>query len=105
MYVHDNDPEHRAKATQAWLEENVTEFISPDVWPAYSPDLNLIENAWAVVGEQVKRAEPKNLDQLKCSIKRARREVMTDDYRTTLVESMRRRLTAVTQANGHPTRY
>uniref|UniRef100_A0A914CK65 Uncharacterized protein n=1 Tax=Acrobeloides nanus TaxID=290746 RepID=A0A914CK65_9BILA len=30
-------PGHRAKETQAWLRENVPDFISNKEWPPYSP--------------------------------------------------------------------
>ena len=40
----DNAPAHRAGEVTKWKEENNVNFLR---WPAYSPDLNIIENVWA----------------------------------------------------------
>ncbi len=75
------------------------------MWPGYSPDLNPIENAWAMVGNKVAELGPKNGDELRKAKKKAWKEVMTKEYRMKLVESMPRRLTAVHEHNGGPTKY
>jgi transposase len=105
VYLQDRDPKHTARVTQAWLTDNVPEFVGPEDWPSHSPDLNPIENAWAVVNDRVRRAQPHTLDELKAAIKRAWATVMTADFRRRLVESMPRRMTAVETARGHPTKY
>jgi transposase len=105
VYLQDSSSTHTARATQAWLGLHVPEFIAPSVWPANSPDLNPIENAWAVVGARVAARQPTNLRTLKAAVTQAWEEAMTDAFRLALVESMPRRLTAVHAANGGPTRY
>jgi transposase len=104
-YLQDSAPTHTAKTVQVWLSKNVPDYIAPKSWPAQSPDLNPMENAWAVIGERVNRAAPKNLQELKNEITSAWTEVMNDEFRQKLVDSMPRRLRAVTNGNGHPTKY
>ena len=42
----DNSPIHTGKAARAWKQEFVPHQID---WPSNSPDLNPIENPWAVM--------------------------------------------------------
>ena len=49
-----------AKLTQDWLRTNVPEYITRKQWPPRSPDLNPIENAWALVPRQASLRQPKN---------------------------------------------
>jgi hypothetical protein len=104
-YLQDNDPKHRARLTQEWLEAHASEFFAAGDFPPRSPDLNPMENAWAMVGEHVARAQPQNLEGLKRCIRAAWQAVMTDDYCRTLAESMPHRLLAVRRARGGHTTY
>jgi hypothetical protein len=105
IYLADRAPVHTAKVAQAWLEKNVCSHITPEEWPAHSPDLNPIENAWALMKDRVAFAEPKNLEQLEKAVLAAWNEVMTPEYCLTLAESMDRRLTDVRLRQGGHTRY
>jgi len=51
-YVQDSDPKHTAQLTQGWLRDHVPEFITSEQWAPRSPDLNPIENIWALVAKR-----------------------------------------------------
>ena len=49
-FVQDNASSHTAKIVQDWINENEVNSV---VWPANSPDLNIIENVWAYVQDKL----------------------------------------------------
>lgn len=50
IIMHDSDPKCTSKNVKQWLTENRIEVLE---WPALSPDLNLIENLWGDIKDEV----------------------------------------------------
>ncbi len=73
-------------------------------WPSMSPDLNLIEHMWGFLKRKVEKHHVSNIQQL--------RDVIMEEWKrmpattcAALVNSMPRRIKAVLDNNGAPTKY
>lgn len=103
IFQHDNDPKHKAKSVQEWLNTQPFEVL---VWPAQSPDLNPIEHVWNHLKRQLNQYEkpPKGMLEL---WERVETEWNKIDKETcmNLIESMPRRIDAVLKAKGKWTKY
>ena len=66
-FIDDNCPIHRAKIVKEWKTEN---GVGQVYWPANSPDLNKLENAWSYVKKQLQTMQMpfEKLEETSCSI-------------------------------------
>ena len=99
----DNARPHVARECMDYLEASQIEILP---WPAFSPDLSPIEHVWDALGRAIRQRPrpPSTLPEL--------RQVLVEEWHRIpraqiqrLVTSMRRRCTAVINANGGHTRY
>ena len=98
----DNAPCHASRATKKWFAENNVEVLD---WPGNSPDLNPIENLWQTVKLKMKRDRCTSISALKNELRRVWCLETTPETYATLVKSMPRRIRAVMQNKGFPTKY
>ena len=52
VFQQDNDLKHQARLTVSLLEENCPMVFD---WPSYSPNLNPIENMWAILKKNMEK--------------------------------------------------
>src|SRR5690348_5438420 len=103
MFLQDNAPCHTGGIVKQWFQDNKIKTVR---FPAYSPDLNPIENAWKVVSNNV--YSEKTLYESKEELFEAFSKAfygLTSEYCKNLVSSMPRRIQAVIQAKGGYTKY
>lgn len=100
--IQDNDPKHKSHVAQDYVAEEVPECIE---FPPSSPDLNVIENVWSMMGEDVAKTASTNLKSLKRSVKRAWDNLITQQYIDSLIASMPKRLKAIIKNKGDPLKY
>ena len=66
IFQQDSAPAHQAKDTIALLRSETPSFIGPELWPADSPDLNLVDyRIWGLIQERVYQTAIGNIDELK----------------------------------------
>lgn len=104
-YQHDRSPVHMSAAVQKEMEAL---GIHQLVWPPHSPDLNIIESVWGILKAKLSaRRQP--LRSAEALWEAVNAEWNTLQYDHTLVRnlyaSLPRRMRAVIETNGKPTRY
>ena len=96
-----NDPKNKSKIVMKYLKDNNIQLLD---WPPQSPDLNPIEHLWDVLkGNVPEYAKESTLD-LKVAVAQ-KWEATPKEMLLKLVHLMPRRLKAVIQAKGGPTKY
>ena len=100
-YLQDNDPKHKSTMIRDWF---FTQGITLLDFPPYSPDMNPIENLWAVLKSMVYRSNINNLDGLWDAAQRCWQNIPNETLKD-LIASMPRRVAAVIKSKGFYTKY
>lgn len=97
----DRDPKHSSRRCKDFIEDRLINWLPS---PAQSPDLNPLENVWALLKDRVAAHNPENLSQLKRWIRHEWQQLTPLDLRK-FIMNMPSRLKAVQDNRGGPTRY
>jgi hypothetical protein len=103
IFMHNGAPCHKAKSISNFLEEKFVEVL---LWPGNSPDMNPIENLWAIVKQRLKKIYITT----KAQLIHALEEVWSTDPEIQpcckkLVNSMPKRVNSLIKNKGFHTKY
>ena len=103
VFQQDNAPCHSSKLVKSWLTSNK---INSMKWPAYSPDLNPIENLWGILSRKVYEngRQFKDIESLKAAILESWASIEVEMCQK-LIESMKNRIYDVIVNHGGHTKY
>lgn len=110
IFMQDNAPVHRAHIIRDLLQELGLDIME---WPPYSPDLNPIENIWAIMKTIIINDHPElqnapDNDQTLCALIQAAKEAwgsIEERVLKNLSNTMPNRVRAVIEADGWYTKY
>ena len=105
-FQQDNAPYHKERRVKKYMQTPSWKKIRVLDWPPYSPDLNIIENFWALLQQRVAVQEPHNKDDIKTAITLAITQMNKEEPKTKyfhkLFLSFPTRCAAVEAAGGLP---
>ena len=92
------DPKHTSGLAKQFFKDEKIETL---LWPAYSPDLNVIENCWTVLKKKVRLCKPKNKTEL-WKVVKSEWETISPEYCANLTRDWgTKRLAKVIKAKGY----
>lgn len=103
VFQQDNAPIHTAKATMDYFHAMGIAVLP---WPARSPDINPIENAWGWLSREVYKdgKQYDSVEELKKAVLTAW-EAIPEEYLKQLIASMKNRIFEIINRNGRQTHY
>jgi hypothetical protein len=103
IFQQDGASSHRSASTLAFFNRQNVQLLD---WPAYSPDMNIIENLWGFMARAVypDGKQYRDVASLETSCRDAWNDI-TQEMVTRLFDSMDTRVTQLYNANGGPTNY
>ena len=100
VFMQDGAPCHTAKVVIEYLKDIRVEYI--DDWPGNSPDLNPIENVWAIMKRELRERDTSTIPKLEAAIRDVW-ENIDRNYLKTLADSFPNRLREVIARKGNAT--
>lgn len=101
IFQQDNDPKHTSKVASKFFTEKKIEKLE---WLPQSPDLNPIENLWTILDEQIPLSTRNNKESFWQTVQQTWYSLPIDILEN-LVRSIPKRLQAVIESKGGPTKY
>lgn len=100
-YYEDNDPKHKARATQERLLYNVPKVLHP---PPQSPDHNPNENLWDEIDLRIHTTPISNQKELRIRLQQEWSKISTETLRK-YIKNLLTRLQNVIKQRGYSTKY
>jgi hypothetical protein len=100
-FQEDNDPKHTSQLCKNYLKEKKIDRMP---WPAQSPDLNPIENLWAILNRDAATRKPQTDAELFTALETSW-NMLDQSILEKLVDSMPRRCKMVIASRGLPIDY
>jgi transposase len=102
-FMQDKAPPHTAKATKEFMKQAQLNILD---WPGNSPDMNPIENVWAVLKKEVAKLKPSSIAELIAAIKFVwYNSPLIKQTAEASIMSMPKRLKDLIAAKGYQTKY
>lgn len=102
LFMQDGAPCHTAKLVKRWLYDCEVPYFK--VWPGNSPDLNPIENLWAILKRRIRDRDTSSVPKLE-AVLREERANFPEEILHKLADSLPRRLTKCLKRKGNTTKY
>jgi len=100
-FQQDNAPQHTSRAARTWFHNHGVNLLD---FPPYSPDLNPIENLWAVLKSRVESRLARTTEEVEHILK-AEWEALNTQLLKTYAHSMPQRCAEVVEHQGHKASY
>lgn len=101
IFQQDNDPKHTSQIVKDWLLYYAPRQLNS---PPQSPDLNIIEHVWEILERKIRKHTISGAPILKQKLQQEWQNIAVEELEN-LAASMPRRLQAVIDAGGGPTKY
>lgn len=102
LFMQDGVPCHTAKLIKNWFDFVQVDYIRD--WPGNSPDLNPIENLWALMKNKLRDRDTSSIPKLEAAIQDIWNNIHPQ-WLQHLAESVPRRLDKCVKREGRPIKY